>query len=84
MIPVYDNVIIEIDINNLPDTDIKDMQYKTLLQEQVSEIRKHEIRIIKKAKILYQQVVYKKCSDSLFDRCCDFIKLETAAKEYKL
>ncbi len=84
MIPVCDKAIIEFDINNLPDKDIKDMQYKVLLQEQVREIRKHEIRIIKKAKILYQQVVYKKCSDTLLLRCCDFIKLEAAAKAYQV
>lgn len=83
MVPVKNENVIEIDINALPEQDLTDKQYKNLLVKQIICIRKNENQIKRKAKALYNMVVYKRGSIKLLARCCDFAELERAADLYK-
>lgn len=83
MIPVLPECVINIDVNDLPDTSKEDKQYKNLLIKQIIAINDYENQVKRKGRALYNTVIYKKGNQNLLDRCCDFLKLEQAAKIYK-
>lgn len=77
MIPVVPQALIEFDINSE-----SDIRYRNLLIREVLILKNNQALIQENAKKLYAKVtVYK--VQRLIDRCCDFIKLEQVAKQYK-
>lgn len=82
MVPVKNENVIEIDVNALPEQELADKRYKNLLLKQIIYIRKNENQIKRRAKALYNMVVYKRGSIKLLERCCDFAELERGAELY--
>ena len=77
MIPVPPQAVIAFDIS-----DIKDEKYKLLLTEQARLFRRDEIKIVRKANVLYNKVGQLDSSNPLKKRCCDFKMLEQKALDY--
>lgn len=83
MIPILEEVLIEIDIDG-----IQDKKYKNLLKNQLSAIRADRVQIEKTAKILHEIILTENEKLNQYDlklkeRCCDLKKLEHIFKEYK-
>ncbi|MDL2295458.1 type III toxin-antitoxin system ToxN/AbiQ family toxin [Lachnospiraceae bacterium OttesenSCG-928-E19] len=83
MIPVVDNALIKIDINNLVD-----VQYKRLLQNQYNCIRSDKIQIQNVATKLHALIFTDDANLTAQDlkvkqRCCNLPVLETASKSYR-
>lgn len=84
MIPVLDEVLIEIDIAN-----IQDLKYRRLLQNQYSFIKADEKSILKTAENLRNLIMLDERALSEHDkiikqRCCDLKVLEEKIREYKV
>ena len=77
MIPVTENVIMPIDINNEPNK-----QYKRLLQSQIAVLNRIQNDIRKKAYRLYDKYVNNKLDTTTRSRCCDFKLLESKLFDY--
>lgn len=83
MIPVPDNVLIPIDINN--ETDVK---YRRLLQNQYKAIAEDSASIIKTAERLRQLILTENDKLTAYDkqikeRCCNLQVLEDACSQYE-
>ena len=78
MIPVSKGIYQLFDINN-----IKNDNYKNLLQREVREINRIRHRIIKNANYVYNHKLRNKNSTPLAMRCNDFKKLERKANQFK-
>lgn len=84
MIPVLDDVLIEIDIAN-----IQDMKYRRLLQNQYNFIKADEKGILKTAENLRNLIMQEESKISEHDkivklRCCNLKILEEKFREYKV
>ena len=84
IIPVLDEVLIEIDIAN-----IQDLKYRRLLQNQYSFIKADEKSILKTAENLRNLIMLDERALSEHDkiikqRCCDLKVLEEKFREYKV
>lgn len=77
MIPIVGGAAEIIDIAK-----IEDIKYKLLLINQIEFFDEFETRIIDRATRLYNSYRNKKLRKEVYDRCCDFKKLEVAAKKY--
>ncbi len=77
MIPIADGNYKKIIIQ-----DIEDLQYKKLLENQLTWCNKNKELIIKKANILYKLITNSSKDNILKNRTCDFIKLEEASNNY--
>ncbi len=76
MIPVHKDALIEYDINAE-----RDLQYRTLLQRQVTVCNRIKADILNHAQMTYFDVVSGK-NKFLMGISCDFRKLEQACKRY--
>lgn len=76
MIPVYEDVLQEINVKIIPQDDSYTKKYKSLLNDQLDWCNSNKEIIIKKANKLHDLVVSDKCNNLLKKRCCDFAKLE--------
>ena len=84
MIPVLDEVLIEIDISN-----IQDVKYRRLLQNQYNFIKGDEKGILKTAENLRNLILDNESNLSEHDkiirqRCCDLKVLEEKFRDYKI
>lgn len=84
MIPVLDEVLIEIDIANIPD-----IKYRRLLQNQYNFIKADEKGILKTAETLKILIMQDERNISEHDkitkqRCCNLKVLEEKFREYKI
>ena len=83
MIPATNSVLTIIDIDNYPD-----VKYRRLMQNQVKCLKRDWNNIVKVANKLYRLVIKDDCDLSpndrrIKDRCCDFLLLEEALRNYK-
>lgn len=78
MIPVHDSAVIHIEINK-----IEDIKYKFLILKQIEYLNKNHINIIDKANRLYNYYINKTLKENVYNRCCNFTKLEEVSKLYK-
>lgn len=76
MIPVRDDALITLDINNEPDA-----AYAALLRKQVYFCNRNKAEIFNKASRTYYEVVNEK-NTFLSKVCCDFRKLEKACRQF--
>lgn len=77
MIPVYEDVLKEIDIRIFPQDDSYTKKYKALLNDQLDWCNNNKEGILKKANKLHELMISDKCNSLLRKRCCDFKKLES-------
>lgn len=83
MIPVLDSVLIEIDISNIPD-----IKYRRLLQNQYNYIKTDEKSILRTAENLRKLIFKSEEKLSEYEkivkkRCCDLRLLEKKYKDFK-
>ena len=84
MIPVVDDALIEIDIAN-----IKDVQYRRLLQNQYVFIKKDKLAIEKTAKNLHlllflNEIELSDYEKTIKERCCNLPLLESVYKQWNV
>ena len=77
MIPIPASELKIIDINNLQDS-----QYKNLLKKQISWCNASRDKITRRAYSLYRNMKYNNITEKLKNRCCDFELLEKACYIY--
>ena len=80
MLPVIDEVLIELDPNKEPDKN-----YRLLLQNQYLELLQIQHILYKKAKAIYSLFLtdsLTKNDERIKARCCDFLLLEEKVKDY--
>ena len=83
MIPVDDKVISMIDTKINENDSVSEIKYKRLVAEQIDWCDKNHDKIINKANKLYKLITetpYK--NEGLFNRCCDYKKLEIVSCDY--
>ncbi len=83
MVPIGEDHLKKIDIQNLNTKSKTDLQYKKLLENQLTWCNKNQKQITEKATNLYDLISYNSKDSKLKKRCCDFKKLELALKNYK-
>ena len=77
MMPIPKSYLNKIDINN-----IKDIQYRNLLINQIKWISNNRLRIENKARNLYYLIINGNVTKKLEERCCDFRLLEQKCDEF--
>ncbi|WNY24976.1 Endoribonuclease ToxN [Methanolapillus millepedarum] len=84
MIPVPEGLLTKIDISSLPTNTKEELNYKNLLQNQLSWCNsiKNKSAILKNATLLYHRITKGKPHHNLKIRCCDFIVLEQQCMDY--
>lgn len=82
MIPVPDEYIEKININQLSIAFEKDKKYKELLVNQITWCNSHKEQICKKANNLYKLITANKLNNVLVERCCNFKLLEKMYQDY--
>lgn len=83
MVPVLDSVLIEIDITNIPD-----VKYRRLLQNQYNYIKADRVGIIRTAENLRKMIFEDEKNLSEYEktvkkRCCDLRLLESKYLDFK-
>lgn len=82
MIPIKNANFIKIDIK-VKETDTKSqVDYKNLLQNQLSWCNSNRKTVSNKAAVLHKLISEKRAGETLLKRCCDFKLLEEKACEY--
>ena len=82
MIPVYSDVISEIDIRLQQTDDSKTKAYKGLLNDQLDWCNANLEAIGRKANKLYQLILNGEGNHLLKKRCCDFVRLEKVMQKW--
>ena len=82
MVPVYDQNIKYIDTNQVNNLTKEQRAYLMLLNDQLHWLRRHEHRLFRKSKFLYDSYMKKTLNKQVIQRCCDFSLLEEKCKEY--
>lgn len=83
MIPVSENELKIIELRPLEDDTKSLIEYKNLLINQLRWCNSNKERIRTNAAKLYELISSGKTRESLKERCCNFLALEEACKNYK-
>jgi len=83
MIPVKDLWIIILDPSQLLTITKEDLEYKNLLDNQLTWCNSHKELLQRKARKLYDLILSGKARTSLVQRCCDFKLLCEKCTQYK-
>ncbi len=84
MIPIHENSVSAIDAAIYPTDTYAEVQYKTLLGNQLSWCNANKTVILSKASTLYRLITNHKAWDGLTKRCCDFAQDEVLLRQYCL
>ena len=84
MIPVHGNSVKRVNLGISPSDSQSEIQYKTLLSNQLTWCNANKETIINKAQKLYDTILNHKGWDSLVRRCCNFADDEELLKKYCL
>ena len=84
MIPVHNNSIRTVNLAVLSTDSSAEIQYKTLLSNQLTWCNAHKTEIIAKAQRLYYLIKKKQAHPSLLNRCCNFALDEQMMQQYCL
>ncbi len=82
MIPIHPAVVTRIDFHKFNVLNKDELNYKNLLENQISWCNINKSMILQKSQKLYAAITKKKAHEQLTQRCCDFKLLEEKCIEY--
>ncbi len=82
MIPVPNDCLTRVELNDLPTDDKAEKSYKNLLRNQLYWCNSNKNQILKKATTLYWLLDNGRLSESIINRCCDYKLDEQLCDDY--
>ncbi len=82
MIPIHQNSITAVDVMIYPTDTYVDVQYKTLLANQLTWCNANKDSILSKAQTVYKIITGNKAWETLAKRCCNFAQDENLLRQY--
>jgi len=82
MIPVRKDSLLSVDLSILPTDSKNDIDYKTLMSNQLSWCNSNRDKIFEQAVKLHNAIILGLGRQELINRCCDFKRLEEACDKY--
>lgn len=82
MVPVYNQNIEYVNINDLENIPIDQLAYVKLLRKQLRWLNRYDNRLYRKSKLLYSKYINNTLNENIYKRCCDFPLLEEKCRIY--
>ena len=82
MIPVYEENIESVDLDNKKSLNKEELKYFNLLAKQKYWLSRHDNKLYRKSKFLYDSYIKCTLKENVMKRCCNFPLLEMKCQEY--